>query len=241
MAVVPDYSSAGSVGTLPEDFAPWQRGVTCTVRPEWLAPIEPGRIYLANVSVRRWAPPRAPFTGYELLYEHAMAIAGRHALERTAAAPLDTWIQAHAWFQIDLPDSALVSATVTLGISSNDAGASATRGESLPTAEDLRRPGGHTPEALAGKHDARGQRRIDHLYTDFDRTGGTSGDVTLSYGEYAEDAPSDFRPLIGRAERFVQAYDPSLALLMREWRATETNKALDLPWIIVAETYLRRR
>ena len=41
---------AGSEGTLPADFVPWQRGVTCTVRPEWLAPIDPHRIYLANVA-----------------------------------------------------------------------------------------------------------------------------------------------------------------------------------------------
>jgi hypothetical protein len=39
----------------------------------------------------------------------------------------------------------------------------------------------------------------------------------------------------------VRSYDPSLDLLMREWRATRTDKATDMPWIIVVETYLRRR
>jgi hypothetical protein len=43
---VTDWSSAGSEGTLPAGFVPWQRGVTCTVRPEWLAPIDPCRTYL---------------------------------------------------------------------------------------------------------------------------------------------------------------------------------------------------
>jgi hypothetical protein len=59
---------------------------------------------------------------------------------------------------------------------------------------------------------------VDHFYTDFDRTDGSSGDITLSYGEYADNAPSDYGAFIARAERFVRSYDPSLDLLMREWR-----------------------
>ena len=55
----------------------------------------------------------------------------------------------------------------------------------------------------------------------------------------ADDAPSDFGPFIACVDRFVQAYDPSLAVVMREWRATRTDETTDLPWIIVAETYLR--
>ena len=82
---------------------------------------------------------------------------------------------------------------------------------------------------------------MDHLYTEFDRTGGSTPDVTLSYGEYAHDAPSDFGSFIARAERFVRSYGSSHELLMREWRATRTDKMTDLPWIIVVETYLRRR
>jgi len=62
-----------------------------------------------------------------------------------------------------------------------------------------------------------------------------------SYGEYSHEAPSDFGSFIGRAERFVRSCDPSLELLMREWRATRTDKTTDLPWIVVMETYLRRR
>jgi hypothetical protein len=155
-------------------------------------------------------------------------------------ATLQAWIQAHAWFRIDLPGSALVSATVTLGLSANEA--RTTAGESPPSADDLRRPSGHTAESLAGKHEnVRGRRRVDHLYADIDRTGGSSDDLTLSYGEYAHDAPSDYRSFLGRAERFVQSYDSSLEFLMREWRATKTDKTADLPWIIVVETYLRRR
>lgn len=78
-------------------------------------------------------------------------------------------------------------------------------------------------------------------YTKFDRTDGSSGDITLSHGEYAQDAPSDFGSFIERAERFVRSYDSSLEFLMREWRATRTDKTTDLPWIIVVESYLRRR
>ena len=70
---------------------------------------------------------------------------------------------------------------------------------------------------------------MDHLYTDFDRTNGSSGDITLSYGEYARDAPSEYDSFIARAEQFVGSYDSSLQLLMREWRATMTDKTSDLP------------
>ena len=237
----PSLTTAGSEGTLPVEFVPWQRGVTCTVRPEWLAPIDPDRIYLANVTVQRTAPPGEPFTDYEPLYKHAMAIVRKHQLDRTGVAEVETWIQAHAWFRIDLPGSALVSATVTLGLSANE-DAAKMAGEPPPSPEDLRHASGQTPESFAAKHaNLRGERHVDHLYTEFDRTGGASSDITLSYGEYAHDAPSDYGPFIGRAERFVRAYDPSLAFLMREWRATRTDKVTDLPWIMVVETYLRRR
>lgn len=241
MAGLPDSLSAGGEGNLPDDFVPWQRGVTCTVRPEWFAPIDACRTYLANVTVQRSAPLDEPFAEYGPLYNHAMGIVRRHGLDRAGTATLQTWIQAHAWFRIDLPDLALVSATVTLGLSANEDARTAA-GAPLPSAESLRQPSGYTPESFIAKHqDPRGRRRVDHLYTDFDRTRGSSRDVTLSYGEYANDAPADYAAFIGRAERFVRSYDSSLEPLMREWRATETNKTTDLPWIIVMETYLRRR
>jgi hypothetical protein len=231
---------SGAEGTLPAGFIPWQRGVTCTVRPEWRAPIDPSRIYLATVTVQSTAPLDEPFTDYATLYNHAMALVRRHQLDRLRAADLHSWIQAHAWFRIDLPGSALLSATVTLGLSANE-NASAPAGEPLPSAEELQRPSGHTPESLAARHENRqGQRRVDHLYTDFDRTAGVSRDITLSYGEYATDPPSDWEPFLERAQGFVRSYDSSRDVLMREWRATSTDKATDLPWIVVMETYLRR-
>ena len=105
----------------------------------------------------------------------------------------------------------------------------------------MRQPSGQ-PGSFARKHqNLRGERRVDHLYTDFDRTAGSSRDITASYGEYADDAASDYGPFVARAERLVQSYDPSLELLMREWRATRTDKTTDLPWIIVMESYLRPR
>jgi hypothetical protein len=233
-------NAAGCEGTLPAGFVPWQRGVTCTVRPEWLAPLDACRTYLANVTVRRSVPLHEPFTDYGSLYNRAMVIVRRHLRDRAGTATVQTWIQAHAWFRIDLPDSSLVSATVTLGLSANE-DARAPEGEPLPSPESLRHPSGGTQESFAAKHrDPVGQRRVDYLYTDFDRADGSSRDVTLSYGEYANESPSDYAAFIRRAERFVRAYDPSLELLMREFRATETNKTTDLPWITVMETYLRQ-
>jgi hypothetical protein len=212
------------------------------VRPEWLAPIDPDRTYFANVTVQRVARLGEPFTGYGSLYDQAMTIVRRHQSDRAGAAKLlKTWIQAHAWFRIDLPESALVSATITLGLSASE-DASRTAGVSPPSIESLLHPSGQSPESFSRKHeDLRGHRRVDHLYTDFDRSGGSSRDITLSYGEYAHDAPPDYRSFISRAERFVGSYDSSLELLMREWRATRTEKATDLPWIIVVESYLRSR
>jgi hypothetical protein len=234
-----DWSSEGSEGTLPDGFVPWRRGVTCTVRPEWLAPIDPHRTYLANVTIQRTAPLREPFTDYQSLYSDAAAIVGRHRRDRAGAATLRSWIQAHAWFRIDLPDVALVSATITLGLSASEE-VTTPAGEGPPSAGSLRQPSGQPAESFARKHEgARGQRRVDHLYTDFDRTDGSSGDITVSYAEYAPDVPSNYGPFISRAERFVRSYDPSLDLLMREWRTTGTDKTTDLPWIVVVETYLR--
>jgi len=179
VTAAPDSPFAGSEGTLPVDFVPWQRGVTCTVRPAWLAPIDRSRTYLANVTVQRTVPLREPFTDYGSLYNHAVAIVRRHQLDRAGAATLHTWVQAHAWFRIDLPESALVSATVTLGLSASE-DAATTAGELPPSDESLRRPSGHIPESLAARHeDPSGQRRVDHLYTDFDRTGSSSRDITL--------------------------------------------------------------
>lgn len=241
VAGVPDGSAAGTEGALPEGFMPWQRGVTCTARPAWLAPFDPDRTYLANVTVQRLAPLRQSFADYGSLYGEAMTIVRRHQHERAGRAAVRSWIQAHAWFRIELPDVALVSATLTLGLSANP-DAMPAAGEPVPSAVDLRKPSGGSPEAFARKHeDAAGQRRIDHLYTDFDRSGGATGDITLSYGEYASEEPRDCSRFIARVGRFVQAYDPSLELQMREWRATRTDKTNDLPWIVVSETYLRAR
>src|SRR5688572_24081827 len=77
---------AGGEGTWPVDFVPWQRGVTCTVRPEWLAPIDASRTYLANVTVQRAAPLHEPFTDYGSLYNHAMTIVRSHQLDRAGVA-----------------------------------------------------------------------------------------------------------------------------------------------------------
>ena len=234
-------TAAGSEGTLPVDFVPWQRGATCTVRPEWLAPLDPQRIYLANVTVQRTAALGEPFTDYEPLYNQALTIVRTHQLDRTGVANVRAWIQAQAWFRLEMPGSALVSATVTLGLSASE-DAPREAGEPPPSSADLRHASGQTPESFAARHaNLRGERRVDHLYTDFDRTTGASRDITLSYGEYAQDAPSDYGAILEGAHRFVRAHDPSLAFLMREWRATRTDKATDLPWIIVVETYLRRR
>src|SRR5687767_11439763 len=128
VAAVPCPPLAGDEGTLPVEFVPWQRGVTGTVRPEWLAPFDPSRTYLANVTVQKTAPLRDPFTDYGSLYNDAMAIVRRHQLDRAGVAKLHTWVQAHAWFRMDLPESTLVSATATLGLSANE-DASTTAGE----------------------------------------------------------------------------------------------------------------
>jgi hypothetical protein len=241
VAVHRDSVSAGAEGTLPADFVPWQRGATCTVRPEWLAPFDDGRTYLANVTVQRSVPLDESFVDYGRLYDRATATVRRHLLDRAGTADPRTWIQAHAWFRIDLPHVALVSATVTLGVTVTSNYASAPEGEPLPSVESLRHPSGHNPESLAARHqDESGLRRVHHLYTDFDRTGGSSRDVTLSYGEYASEPPVDYAAFVRRAERCMESSASSLELLFREWRTIRTDKKTDLPWIVVMESYLRQ-
>jgi hypothetical protein len=46
------FSKPGSDGTPASDFREWRSGVTFTVRPEILAPLQPGREYRINANVR---------------------------------------------------------------------------------------------------------------------------------------------------------------------------------------------
>jgi hypothetical protein len=102
--------------------------------------------------------------------------------------------------------------------------------EEPPSADRLRQPRSGSPETFARRHeDQSDHRRIDHPYTDFARTAAPSRDITLSYGEYAEDVPSDFAALLARAEHLARAYDSSVEVAMREWRTTRADKTTDRP------------
>src|SRR5690242_21245491 len=74
-----DFSKPGNAGVLPDHFIPWQWGVTYTVHPELLSPVQCGREYRLTISVlRRVVHAQDP--GYADLYNRATTIAnGRTA------------------------------------------------------------------------------------------------------------------------------------------------------------------
>lgn len=243
---------AGTDGGLPEGFVQWQRGVTCTVRPELLRPLVPGREYRINVTFRRKRTRVADdFTAYGELYERVRAIANARVREVAArnGASLHTWILAHAWFRTDLGPYTLLSASITLGVMEPGEDGRRPTGQPIPSRDALLQPSGQTLESWAALHTTEsGARRVDEIYTEFDDGEPSSGgDVTISYGEYVANAAlMDFSPYLQRAERLAAFYGESLAnslpvdVMMREWTCLETNKATD-PLIVTVHLFLRLR
>ncbi len=242
----------GARGALPPSFVPWQRGVTCTVRPELLAPLQENREYRLNVTVRRRVPTGCAYAEYATLYRRATGLA--HARldavgARNHEVAIHRWVMAHAWFRQHLEGNDFVCASVTHGL------VVAGRrllpaGEPFPAAAALWTTGGHDEATFAGRHlDAAGRRHVDEIYSEFDLgdAPGSSADVTVSYGEYCTREETDFEPYVRRAEHvagfYCESWTPSapaprLPIVMREWSSLATGKRAE-PHLVTMHLFLR--
>ena len=251
-AQTPDDMRSGSRGSLPAGFVPWQRGVTCTVRPELLAPLGHTREYRLNVTVRRRIPAGCPFAEYETIYRRATDLAGLRLASVAAcntAAPLHHWLMTHAWFRQHLGGHDFVSASVTHGlvVAVNRLLPS---GEPFPPSAALLTDGGHDQQTFAARHlDGSGRRHVDEIYSEFDlgAAPGAGDDVTVSYCEYCGRPEVELEPYVRRAEHlaafYCQSWAPAgratpLPIVMREWTSLETGKRTE-PGLVAVHVFLR--
>jgi hypothetical protein len=226
---------SGSDGTLAAGTNEFERGVIYTVDPCILAPLASGEDYRIVASTRFRRPKDETFTGYEPLYRRAREIVERRKTELTCAsqdAELHTWIVSHGWFRMEIRDSALVGAVVTLGVRSAPAGTQPPSGQDAPTPAALTSP---YVEQLGGQGGQTGALWFDEFYNDFDtRLDRASAAVmTISYGEYVSSPDEvDFDAVIVRAEHRARMYvdlvkddGEQLEIAQREWRCLDTGKS----------------
>lgn len=237
-----DFSHAGEHGDLPLDFQEWQRGLTCTVRPELLRPLPRKREVRLNVTVRYIAPTSSAPPSFAELYGRATTIVdariGALRCEDRTAVPRN-WILAQAWFVNEVGATSIYSASITSAASFLEEHTVVPLGEPRPDAGALRVPSGGTPDAFAAKHvNDHGARHLDEIYVDFDDAD-RARDVTVSYGEYVATCDGvDYGPIVERAERRARLRHQTLIVsdgemklpfdvLRREWACLSTGKAVD--------------
>ena len=215
---VPDFSQAGSDGTLPGGFKPWRWSVAYTVRPELLSPLEYGREYTISARLVRKLNP-----GYEFLYERATAIAKARIAQLKPSARdeiLHTRIRTHGWFRDEARN--ITSAWMAVGVTCLKQGDAKPDGEKSPAPQELAAPGGMTPANFTPEAAAI-TKNCDELYSDVDvrdESEAGKGVFTMSYGEYANTCSGiDFRPYVRRAEALAswRAGSDSLNIIRREW------------------------
>ena len=227
---MPDFFEPGNDGALPDGFAVWRRGVTYTVRPEMLSPLDRGREYRINATVRRKIAKDGEFTAYGDLYQRCTRIL-RGCTEALTSSDeggaLHTWVQWHTWWSGAIADKypaagdgKVACASVTIGLAYPIAGEARPQGQDTPELEQLMIPGGAIAEF----------QRFDEAYIDFDFNDFSDGstDATLSYGEYVPATRrNNFEPIVRRAESLARFHgrmlsqDSSVEILRREWFCIE--------------------
>lgn len=228
------HAQPGTDGALPAGTKEFERGLIYTVDPRILAPLVSDAEYRIVASTRFLRPKDETFTAYEALYRRARGLIERRRKELTCASPeaeLQTWIVSHGWFRMEVRDSALVGAVVTLGARCAPSGTQSPGGQETPTPEALTSP---YLEQL-GRPDRDGRTLwFDEFYNDFDvrRDRASSSVLTISYGEYVSSPDAvDFDSAIVRAEHLARLYidlvadeGESLEIAQREWRCLDTGK-----------------
>jgi hypothetical protein len=241
-----DFSLAGADGSLPDDFIPWQWGLSYTLRPQPFSTFEPGEEYRIVVYVLQPVRDKETFSAYATMYQRVTDIANARAAQLTAAGKngiLHKRILTQGWFRhrnIDLDRVFL-----TLGISCLDKKDQRRQGETAPTAEELAKPGGMTPENV-NPAAVQVHKHVHEQYGEFGlRSSNASGIFTVSYGEYVETcAGLDYEPFVQRAEQLARFHHPflvkdtparseTLNIVRREWFCA-TN-----PDIAVVHVYIR--
>jgi hypothetical protein len=187
---------------LPDGYEEWQRGVSYTVRPEMLQPLQRGEKYYMYAGVWRGVAQGEEFTDYEGLHRKTMAIVAERLKEltcRTRGAPLHHWVTAHGWFRKEVPNSSLVAMFVSVGVLYPRRGQVKPESVSPPEAQALTAPGGmgpHDVDPNLWKQPAEGY--VDFMGKD-DRE--DSNIAMFSYGEYVPTTVDlDYEPFVRRAE-----------------------------------------
>jgi hypothetical protein len=248
-----DFSHGGEYGELDRDFQEWRRGLTYTVRPELLRPLQLNQEVRLNVTVRRVASITEAPPSFAHVYERATAILeARIATLRCddTTAVLRTWILAQAWFAHEFGVKRVCSASITSSALFRDNEAPVPMGEPRPDATALRAPSGGTPAAFEARHlSPEGARRLDEMYVDFAESD-PGQDVTVSYGEYVPTCDAvDYAPIVERATMLARFHHQTLSvaepkaklpfdILRCEWRCLATNKVVDAA-IATVQIYFR--
>jgi hypothetical protein len=219
---MPDFSQPGSDGVVPFELKDWRRGTVYTVRPELLQPLERGRAYRSMAVVRRFLQPEEQVADFAALYRRAAALTHFRSPQLGCASPgepLHTWIRSQTWhiFQGAFR-FALVSVSANFLFPST--GQDKPAGEAPPTAEELLKPGGLTPEMLTQQMAPHGFSEISEIYNDFGYSA-EPGAGMFSYGEFIPSAAGlNFTPFVERAETFARNAAGLKEIIAREWYCT---------------------
>jgi hypothetical protein len=243
----PDFNKPGADGTLPEGFNPWRWCLSYTVRPDILAPLAPGREYIIAVSVLRRIPSDEKFEGYASLYDRAAAIAEARVAQLRCSAEghsLQSRILTQGWFRHQKISAA--RAFLTIGVVCLTEGDSLPSRERKPTREELKTPGGMTPDNYTVPAAAT-NRGWDEAYVEGDGREQPNSDPDIfivSYGEYVQHCEGiNYQPFVERAEALARFHFPfmeaqpssdadAMKVVRREWfYATNPN-------IVVVHIYI---
>jgi len=243
---LPDFSLPGADGSLPDDFIPWQWGLSYTLRPKPFSTFEHGEEYRISVYVLQPVHDKDAFCGYAGMYERTARIAGARAARLASACKngiLHKWILTQGWFRHRNVD--LDRVFLTLGVSCLKERDQKPQGETAPSAEELAKPGGMTPENIIPIA-VQVHKHVHEQYGEFGlRSSNASGIFTVSYGEYVETcAVLHYEPFVQRAEDLARFHLPflvkdtragseALNVVRREWFCA-TN-----PDIAVVHVYIR--
>ncbi|HXP87686.1 MAG TPA: hypothetical protein VN841_23335 [Bryobacteraceae bacterium] len=239
---MPDFSRPGSDGSLPAGVPEWrdnlgqlaERGLIYTVRSHNLASCH--QQYRIVAVFKQKIASGTEFTAYADLYRRVTRLAHARAAELSCpdhGEALHARVLRHSWSRIpgqahDFPCAVCV---VELACPRSER----TEGESEPTPQALKEPGGTPPEKFAGLT----MQRADEFYNEYDvcdPPGMSTDPVTFSYGEYVETCDGiDFEPFLERAENRARFhYDliagrpgsakAPFAVLRRDWWAIADAK-----------------